>query len=102
MAIKFEKIQAGMTLYDRHKYKMGNTTLRSIGEWSVRVLEVYCEKRQAKVSWNGNTPEVYRERDLTSLYDWSMYDDGVEVTRGICDSVLKVTKKKTAKKGAKS
>jgi hypothetical protein len=101
MAIKFEKVKAGMTLYDRHSYKMGNTTLRSIGEWTVYVISVDPEKRTAECSWNGNRAETYRERDIRGLYDWSMHDDCAEVKRGLCDSVVKVTKKKTHKKEAK-
>lgn len=94
MAIKFEKIKPGMMLYDRHAHKMGNTTLRTIGEWSVRILEVDATTRTAKVSWNGNPPETYRERALTRLYDWSMHDKCAEVTCGTFGRVSKVTKKK--------
>jgi len=97
MAVKFEKVKPGMVLYDRHKYRMGNTTIRSIGEWEVRVLEVDSEKRTALCSWNGNRPETYFARDFAGLSTWSMYDDGVEVRRGICDSVISVKKKRKAK-----
>ena len=93
MAIKFEKIKEGMVLYDRHTYVMGNTMLRSLGEWQVKILSVDPEKRQAVVSWNGNRPETYYERELTALFDWSMYDESVAVLeRGVFDRVLKVRK----------
>lgn len=98
MAIKFEKIQAGMKLFQRSRGRMGNTTLTTIREHGVTILEVFPEKRCAKVSWNGNAPEIYRERDFANLYDWSMYDKSVaEIKRGVWDSVIKVTKKKASK-----
>lgn len=103
MAIKFEKVTAGMMLYDRHSYRMGNTTLRSIGEWNVKVLSVDPATRRARVSWNGNTPEVYLAREVERLSTWSMYDDDVEVTRGMWDRVTKVrrlTKKELAARAA--
>ncbi len=65
--MKFEKIKAGDTLYDVHSYRMGNTTIRTVGVWSVRVVEVNHATRCALVSWNGNMPEMYSERTLTRL-----------------------------------
>lgn len=65
--MKFEKIEKGMELFDCHSYRMGNTTMRSLGVWPVRVLEVDIERRRAFVSWNGNRPEWYYERDLAKL-----------------------------------
>lgn len=99
MAIKFEKIQAGMKLYDRHTHRMGHTTLRTLGEWPVSVKEVDAVKRRAFVSWNGNAPGWWYERSLRRLYTWSMYDPGVEVKRGLCDKVISVKRVKTTKEG---
>jgi hypothetical protein len=84
--IKFEKIQPGMTLYERRREQAGNTTMRVLGEWPVRILSVDPELRCAKVVWNGNDhrPCTYFERDLCKLYTWSMYDSKVaEVKRGL-------------------
>lgn len=67
--MKFEKITPGMVLYDVHSYRMGNTTTRSLGTWTVKVLEVDAETRSARVSWNGNTPQWYSERQFASLKD---------------------------------
>jgi hypothetical protein len=97
MSIKFEKIKPGMVLYDRHRERMGNTTMSSIGEWRVRILSVDAEKRTAVVSWNGNRETTYYERSLTKLYDWSMYDEGVEVVKGMWGAVHSVRKAKKAK-----
>jgi len=68
MAIKFEKIEPGMTLLDIHAEKMGNTTMSELGCWQVKVISVDAAKRTAVVSWNSNRPEVYYERQLTTLY----------------------------------
>lgn len=68
MAIKFEKIEAGMTLWQRGRQKMGHTTMSRTTEWPVYVKEVFPEKREALVSWNSNAPTVWSERRLTRLY----------------------------------
>lgn len=62
----FDKIKPGMTLYDVHKYTMGNTSLRSIGVWPVSVITVH-EDRTIIASWNGNKPTRMYERQ------WSKY-----------------------------
>jgi hypothetical protein len=99
MAIKFEKIQAGMTLYDRHRRKMGNTTMRTIGEWPVRVVEIDPVERRALISWNGNPPHWQNERALRGLFDWTMRNkDEAEVVRGLWDAVVKVTRRKPCPK----
>jgi hypothetical protein len=67
VAIKFEKIKAGDVLYDVHSYRMGNTTLRSLGCWEVRVISVDPQLRNAVVSWNSNRPETWSERRLKKL-----------------------------------
>jgi hypothetical protein len=74
MAIKFEKIKSGMVLYDRHRHRMGNTTMTDLGEWPVRILTV--DQFGAEVVWNGNShrPERWARRRLERLYDWSMDD----------------------------
>lgn len=65
--MKFEKIKAGDRLYDVHSERAGNTTIRRQGVWDVRVISVNPEKRTAVVSWNGNPPQTYYERQLTKL-----------------------------------
>lgn len=68
MAIKFEKIQPGMVLLDIRTEQAGNTTMRRIGVWDVRVISVNAEKRTAVVSWNGNREKTMYARDLQKLY----------------------------------
>lgn len=65
--MKFEKIEPGMVLYDVHSYTMGNTRIRSLGTWTVRVVSVDRERRLAVVSWNGNPPQTWYERNLRKL-----------------------------------
>jgi hypothetical protein len=100
MAIKFEKIQPGMKLYDRRKQTMGNTALRSLREWTVKIISVDPARRSAVVSWNGNRHQTYGEASLRKLYDWSMYGPDAEIKRGMFDSqVVSVKRKKKAKAG---
>lgn len=69
MAIKFEKIQAGMTLWSRRKVQQGNVKgLKCMAEWPVCVMEVDTASRRALVSWNGNPAEWWPEYRLTRLY----------------------------------
>lgn len=59
--MKIEKMKAGMVVYDVHRYKMGNTTMSTVGIWHVYVKEVNCEQGYIVASWNGNAPEkIYR------------------------------------------
>lgn len=67
MSIKFEKIVPGMTLYDYHKQRMGNTMMSRMGCWHVRVKSVNAKKRTAIVSWNSNPDEEWFEYQLTRL-----------------------------------
>jgi hypothetical protein len=61
------KIKPGQILYDYHKYKMGNSTMRTEGCWPVEVLEVDLENRKACCSWNGNPPRWYYEEGIKRL-----------------------------------
>lgn len=74
MAIKFEKIQPGMTLFERHRERMGNTTMSRLGEWRIRVVSVNLADRTVTASWNGNPPLVYQEHAATKWFSWSMYE----------------------------
>lgn len=65
--MKFDKLQPGMVLYDVHSQKMGNTSIRTLGTWSVRVIEVDAERRRALASWNGNRAEWHGEAWFSKL-----------------------------------
>lgn len=63
MAIKFEKITEGMTLYDVRR----NTgmTRNKWSTWPVHVYEVDQENRAVVASWNGNKREKMHESKVT-------------------------------------
>lgn len=65
--MKLEKLQPGMTVYDVHPYRMGNTSLRSIGVWAVSIIEVDTQTRSVIASWNGNKPTRMWEREWKKL-----------------------------------
>lgn len=68
MAIKFDKVEPGMVLLDIHSHRVGNTTMRELGCWKVRVISVDRANRTALCSWNDNHPKTYYERDFRRLY----------------------------------
>lgn len=100
MAVKYEKIQVGDVLYERRRYKMGNTTISSIGEWPVLIKSLDSVKRTAVVSWNGNSNETWCADRLAKLFDWSMRDKTqAEVTHGMLGAVTKVRRLRSPKSG---
>jgi len=60
--VKFEKLKPGMTVYDVHSHKMGNTSIKTVGIWNVSIIEVDLSRRTVLASWNGNTPRTYSEQ----------------------------------------
>ena len=68
MAIKFEKITAGMRLWDVHRERMGMTMMYEWGAWPVYVISVDPVKREATVRWNGNPPETRSAKRMQRLY----------------------------------
>lgn len=65
--MKFEKITAGMVLLDIHSERMGNTTMRQLSLGQVKVISVDPATRTARVSWDGNSAETWRARQLERL-----------------------------------
>ena len=61
------KLQVGQVLYDKHKYKQGNTTIYDWGLWEVFVKEIDPEGKFIIASWNGNTPRKMYEREVKKL-----------------------------------
>lgn len=54
MAVSWNAVKAGDTLYTRKRQKMGNTTIRHTVEHRVKVISIdHCAGR-AVISWNGN------------------------------------------------
>lgn len=93
--MKLDKLQPRMILYDRHKERMGNTTMWTLGEWRVVILEVHLEAPMpyAIVSWNTNRPERYYACDVAKLKTWSKRDECAEVREGqLCVYSVKLKK----------
>jgi hypothetical protein len=67
MAIKFDAVKAGDTLYDVRRGKAGNTTMSRINVWSVRVVSVDADNKTARVRWNGNPERTYGRREIERL-----------------------------------
>ena len=59
VAMKFEKLKPGMVVYDVRRYKMGNTTVSSIGIWEVRIVSVDSESKTVVAEWNNNPAKKY-------------------------------------------
>lgn len=61
--MKISDLKPGQILYDVHSFRVGNTTMRSLGVWLVKITEVWinevCTAIEFKASWNGNTPDRY-------------------------------------------
>ncbi len=58
----FDKLRPGMEVYDVHAYRLGNTTLQSIGVWPVRIISVDAEMQTVQASWNYNRSKTYTRR----------------------------------------
>ena len=57
--MKFEKLQPGMTVYDVHRRRMGNTTRSTVGVWKIYVVSVDHETKRVTASWNGNPAKTF-------------------------------------------
>lgn len=64
---KIEKLTVGQVLYDKHKYKMGNTTMSAWGVWTVVVKEIDHNGRFIIASWNGNAPRKMFSGEVEKL-----------------------------------
>lgn len=65
MAIKFEKIQDGMILYDVRKNTGFGSNKWNV--WEVKILSVDGKNRTVIASWNNNQPRIMHERAVTKL-----------------------------------
>jgi hypothetical protein len=69
VAIKFSKIEPGVTLYDVRRTKMGNTMISEWSMWPVKIISVARAAPTARVVWNTYNPEsTYQKRQLERLY----------------------------------
>lgn len=63
----FDRITVGQTLYSVERQRAGNTTMTRQAIFTVKVIEIDTENRKAFMSWNGNTPQWYREDYIKRL-----------------------------------
>jgi hypothetical protein len=59
--MKFESLKPGMSIYDVHSHNLGRTTMKTVGVWEVKVIELHPD-RSITASWNGNRPQKISER----------------------------------------
>ena len=60
--MKIESFHREMIVYDVHSHFMGNTKMRTVGVWTVRIISIDLEKQIVVASWNGNEPRHYHKR----------------------------------------
>lgn len=63
--VAYNTIKVGDVLYDCHTYGMGNTVMRAMGVWEVKIVAL--ERNGAEVRWNGNRPERWHMNRLDKL-----------------------------------
>ena len=61
MAIKFEKLQEGMTIWDVRPNKRSGFCGGKWSTWPVKIISVNNEERTVIASWNCNSPQVMSE-----------------------------------------
>ena len=57
--MKIEHLKSGQTVYHVGRYKMGNTTMRTVGVWDVVIVSVDETKGAVMARWNGNQAQKY-------------------------------------------
>lgn len=62
--MKIEKLKPGMTVYDVHAYTMGNTKIRSLGVWPIRIISIDLAVKRVTASWNSNSPRTYGVHEI--------------------------------------
>jgi hypothetical protein len=60
------KLKPGMTVYDVHRRKMGNTNMSTVGVWTVLIVAVDPDGRWVEAKWNGNAQRRYFSSSVKS------------------------------------
>lgn len=60
--MKIQNLKPGMTVYDVGTQVMGNTRIRTVSVWSVKIEAVDEALGTVTASWNGNRLRVFTER----------------------------------------
>lgn len=72
MTISITALKAGDVVFDAHKEKMGNTTMRRMGVWEVYIKAVHIENGTVIASWNGNRDQTFHARG--GKFSWRRSD----------------------------
>ena len=67
MAVKWESVNEGDQLWDVHSQRAGNTKMRRMGSWPVKIISIDHAAGKATVSWNGNAPKTWFRRQVEKL-----------------------------------
>ena len=59
MPVSINTLNVGDVVYDAKKVRQGNTTIRRLSVWSVRIVEINLERKFVMASWNGNPPQKF-------------------------------------------
>ncbi len=91
--MKIESLKEGMTVYDVHSHRMGNTVLRTLGCWQVKIVSIDPEHQSVMASWNGNAVRNYYRGD------WSRWrlKEPVMVKIGFCQYRLETKDEKKSR-----
>ncbi len=60
--MRLAKLIPGTVVYEVVRYRMGNTTLTTVGTIPIEVLDVDPATGRVRASRNGNTPRIFFER----------------------------------------
>lgn len=63
-----KKLKPGDTVYSIHRYKMGNTTIKTVGYYPVKIVSVDEEKRRVTASQNHNPPTTFYEKQWSKWH----------------------------------
>lgn len=62
--MKIEKLIPGQIVYDVHSHRMGNTTMRTMGCWEVRIVSIDLEKGTVVATWNSNPAQTFYRNSI--------------------------------------
>lgn len=88
MAIKAEQLSLDTEYYITLSHKLGNTTLRTLSVFPVRILEFSADRRSVKVNWNSFNVETWDTREACKR----LLKSPPTIIRGIWGAKYKATR----------
>lgn len=74
--VAFSAIKEGDILWDCRRTRQGNTSLRRMSSWQVKIITIDHDKKTAVASWNWNAPRTYTVRQIEKLRRTRVQQDG--------------------------